>query len=413
LLLELQGDLTFTKKLVLKEHHLYGSSRLGVKTHKRVLLRKEFSISGFSESGEVVEEEVIDSFVYSVNENYFCRTLGLKQFEMVNHLGNVLATVLDRKTGVFDMGADTLMYYKADVVSAKAYYPFGKPMLSYNNTDFSYAYSFNGMERDDETGLTDFGARLYKEDYGQFLSFDPAFLSFPSESNYLFAGNSPIKFIDLKGNFKYPAGESAKYKQEYPILTKYLENQIYNDVINSPRIMSGLMKYGKFTEQQIKEALTWGNNSSIEISISNLGNSDGLCLSGQAHCHPGGVTGSFALGEEFVKQMENATEENKQASLLALVSTILHEYVHVGDFNNRQTCEQERPKSLDGILYDIGAQFEYYVWGMDIGNSSPTNKSDTNSNNTCNFDSYIEDANKVIKNSANSSVNPNTIPTSN
>src|SRR5690606_591066 len=98
-------------------------SRLGVKTHKRVLLRKEFSISGFEETGEYIIDETLDSFVYESSNTYFCRTLGFKQYEMVNHLGNVLATVLDRKTGVFDPEEDTLMYYTADVVTAKVYYP--------------------------------------------------------------------------------------------------------------------------------------------------------------------------------------------------------------------------------------------------------------------------------------------------
>ncbi|MCZ2130495.1 MAG: hypothetical protein LC109_09535, partial [Bacteroidia bacterium] len=75
LLSALSGDLLFTKKFVLNEHHLYGSSRLGVKTHKRVLLRKEFSISGFEEDGTYIVDEVTDSLVYVASSEYFCRVL--------------------------------------------------------------------------------------------------------------------------------------------------------------------------------------------------------------------------------------------------------------------------------------------------------------------------------------------------
>lgn len=203
LLLELQGDLTFTKKLVLKEHHLYGSSRLGVKTHKRVLLHKEFSISGFSEGGEVVEDEIIDSLVYVTNENYFCRTLGLKQFEMTNHLGNVLATVLDRKTGVFDMGADTLMYYKADVVSATMYYPFGLAMQKYSNSEFSYKYKHQGQESDDEVygegNAYFYSYRMSDARYGRFWSVDPIGFVFPHNSSYAYSENSTIAFVEWEG----------------------------------------------------------------------------------------------------------------------------------------------------------------------------------------------------------------------
>ncbi len=52
--------------------------------------------------------------------------LALKQYELSNHLGNVLATVSDRKTPVIVSSAVT--GYKADVVSAQYYYPFGSTM---------------------------------------------------------------------------------------------------------------------------------------------------------------------------------------------------------------------------------------------------------------------------------------------
>ncbi|MCO5254179.1 MAG: RHS repeat-associated core domain-containing protein [Bacteroidetes bacterium] len=227
LLTALGADLQFTKKFVLNEHHLYGSSRLGVKTHKRVLLQKEFSISGFEETGEIIVDEVTDSLVYVRSEVYFCRVLAQKQYEMSNHLGNVLATVLDRRTGVFDETEDTVMYYEADVVSAKAYYPFGKAMMSYSNPEFSFAYAFNGMERDDETDLTNFGARFYNGDYGKFLSVDPLVHSFPFQTPYCYAANQPIWAIDKNGEVKVivvtrelqPDGSYANYKAEFEVLT--------------------------------------------------------------------------------------------------------------------------------------------------------------------------------------------------
>ncbi|MCZ2129251.1 MAG: hypothetical protein LC109_03190 [Bacteroidia bacterium] len=204
LLTALGADLQFTKKFVLNEHHLYGSSRLGVKTHKRVLLRKEFSISGFEEDGTYITDEVTDSLVYVKSEEYFYRVLAQKQYEMSNHLGNVLATVLDRKTGVFDEGADTLMYYVADVVSATLYYPFGSSMMSYSNEEFGYKYSFNGMEKDDEVKgegnsyTTDY--RMLDTRLGRWYSIDPVFYKFPHINPYNNNLNNPIYYLDSRGD---------------------------------------------------------------------------------------------------------------------------------------------------------------------------------------------------------------------
>ncbi|RXK85276.1 hypothetical protein [Filimonas effusa] len=75
-------------------------------------------------------------------------TRGEKFFELSNHLGNVLATVSDRKTAVSGNGA-TVDYYNADVVAAQDYYPFGMLMPSRNYNAAGYRYGFNGQEKSD------------------------------------------------------------------------------------------------------------------------------------------------------------------------------------------------------------------------------------------------------------------------
>ncbi len=201
LLTALSGDLLFAQKLVLNEHHLYGSSRLGVKTHKRVLLRKEFSISGFEEDGTYITDEVTDSLVYVRSEVYFCRVLAQKQYEMSNHLGNVLATVLDRRTGVFDEGADTLMYYVADVVSATLYYPFGSPIASRAYASGEYRYGWQNQERVDEISGSGnhYTAEHWEVDTrtGRRWNIDPVIK--PWQSGYSILSNNPIVMVDPDG----------------------------------------------------------------------------------------------------------------------------------------------------------------------------------------------------------------------
>jgi len=66
-----------------------------------------------------------------------------------------------------------------------------------------YRYGFNGKENDREWGaggLTqDYGFRLYNPALAKFLSVDPLGSEYPYYTPYQFAGNTPIKFIDLDG----------------------------------------------------------------------------------------------------------------------------------------------------------------------------------------------------------------------
>jgi len=114
----------------------------------------------------------------------------------------VLVTVSDKKIGV-DANADGVIdYYNADVISAQDYFPFGQvmPGRQYGNKG---RYLFNGKEQDAEVkgagNQYDYGFRIYDPRLGRFLSVDPLTPSYPHYTPYQFAGNNPIKFIDLDG----------------------------------------------------------------------------------------------------------------------------------------------------------------------------------------------------------------------
>jgi len=87
-----------------KEIDLYGSSRLGV-----------YNVDVDVQNCSPAPQEI------------FTFTRGKKLFELTNHLGNVLATVSDRKMQHSADGT-TVAYYTADVTNAHHYYPFGMVM---------------------------------------------------------------------------------------------------------------------------------------------------------------------------------------------------------------------------------------------------------------------------------------------
>ncbi|OMP74609.1 RHS repeat domain-containing protein, partial [[Flexibacter] sp. ATCC 35208] len=176
------GDLSQT------EAHLYGSSRLGMAT--------------MSVNVQDTTPDVVTNITGLGTGKNIIFTRGKKFFELTNHLGNVLATVSDRKIQVSGNGT-TIDYYNADVVSAQDYYPFGmiQPGRSYNAG--GYRYGFNGKENDNEVkgegNEQDYGMRVYDPRVGRFLSVDPITTKYPFLTPYQFASNSPILCVDVDG----------------------------------------------------------------------------------------------------------------------------------------------------------------------------------------------------------------------
>ncbi len=66
-----------------------------------------------------------------------------------------------------------------------------------------YRYGFNGKENDNEVkgegNQQDYGMRVYDGRLGKFLSKDPLSFKFPFYSPYHFAGDNPIRNLDLDG----------------------------------------------------------------------------------------------------------------------------------------------------------------------------------------------------------------------
>ena len=152
---------------LLEEQPLYGSSRLG-------------SYKG----GRLVGE----------------RRLGLKHYELSNHLDNVLAVISDNITL---SATETL----AKTLSTTDYHPFGLQMEGRTFNFEKVRYGFQKQEKDDEISgegkHIDFKFRGYDPRIGRFWSVDPLAPKFVWNSPYAFAANSPIAFMELEGAETY------------------------------------------------------------------------------------------------------------------------------------------------------------------------------------------------------------------
>ena len=93
-------------------------------------------------------------------------------YNYVDHLGNVKLSYRKNSAGVLE------------ILEENNYYPFGLRHTGYNNTiarNPSYRYKYNGKELQ-ETGMYDYGARMYMPDIGRWGVVDPLASVMPSWS---------------------------------------------------------------------------------------------------------------------------------------------------------------------------------------------------------------------------------------
>jgi RHS repeat-associated protein len=171
-------------KLYWREQHLYGSSRLGM----------------WQPNADVTADTAQTAWSW----------IGRKEYELNNHLGNVMATITDKRLQ-HTSNSTSVDYYNADVATAQDYYAFGglMPGRQYTFTNAgNYRYGFNGKESDNDVGKgtgnqQDYGMRIYDPRVGRFLSVDPLHKKFPFYTPYSYTGNKPIWALDLDGNEEY------------------------------------------------------------------------------------------------------------------------------------------------------------------------------------------------------------------
>ncbi len=195
----------------LKELPIYGSSRLGV---YRVL------------NGDLQNDR--NKLI-----------LGRREYELANHLGNVLATVSDVKLPA------------VKVLSFTDYYAFGGAMPG-RSGGANYRYGFNTQEKSPELAEGHYTAEFWEYDarIGRRWNLDP--VDQISESNYSVNGNNPLFYLDPNGDCKDCPREEIK------------KDGLTDDQIDA--IPEGAYGAITITAQRVANPIPEGYNSHSQVS---------------------------------------------------------------------------------------------------------------------------------------------------
>jgi RHS repeat-associated protein len=277
----------------------------------------------------------------------------LHEYTIKDHLGNARITYTDANND----GTITV----SDMKQINHYYPFGMNMEgNWNGLNGSNKYQYNEKELNSDFGLNwnDYGARFYDAAIGRWNAVDALSEIYKSTSAYTYVSNNPVRFIDINGLFRWP----AEYYTKYPILTAYLQKNIQKDILNSPAIMNGLLKHsgGHLTRQKVIEAVTFGSGPKLLITKT-PGNSSVFKEDPHGFYRIGEK--EIDINERLAMQLENASENDRQAALIAIFKTILHETAHYGDYFDGQNFINDFGNNVE-----VGNAFDDDVfWGDNKG----------------------------------------------
>ncbi len=214
----------------------------------------------------------------------------------------------------------------------------------------------NGTEKDNEIkgeGNTyDFGARILDARVGRWLTIDPMSSRYASESPYVFSGNSPILYNDQGGKFKVPKNIQEKYPL-FTIINANLGKLITSDII----LQENLIHYGHYKD--LNEILeVYGNDTGPLVTAEPDGVAEGSTTFSRftefgfptEEAPLENVTTNDlivnvsrakvkSLERKFKKLQNPELSDSKRQKLMSslekdihhIVTTLLHEGVHVGD----------------------------------------------------------------------------------
>ncbi len=214
------------------EKHLFGSSRLGV-------MNVQVNLLGSAGTAPYTQTN-------------WTHKIGQRNYELSNHLGNVLAVISDKPVPHTTNGT-THDYYMADIRQSTDYSGFGVQLSGRNflKTGISkdYRRGFQGQEEDDELkgegNSVNYTYRMHDPRLGRFFAVDPLAKDYHWYSPYTFSGNEVIAKIELEG--LEPA--------DYLLTTKNIGRSLI--AVSQAKGQEGQKYYWRLVSNPSKTSMTW------------------------------------------------------------------------------------------------------------------------------------------------------------
>lgn len=228
------------------------------------------------------------------------------------------------------------------------------------------------LNHEDNTGVHD-SVRNYLE--GQLQNQDSTVTSYPQEAvqyaqEIVRAGRNG-SLISASPLVKYPDDVANQYKEDYPNFTEFLKNEIIK-IKNDNEVIEALTQIGILSEEDIIEALTWGEGPEIRITPLSSTN----VMLGRYNPTP--------IGEDEANFGPNVIEINSytvdllEADLESNIPTydlktlkffiaivILHELTHYADFHYNGYAFQQLGVET-GFLFEDNLLHDFNVYGEEI-----------------------------------------------
>ena len=155
-------------------------------------------LDGFQYESQTASSPFILKFVPTA-EGYYNFENNKYIYSYTDHLGNVRLSYTQNGSG-------------PEIIEENNFYPFGMKHEGYNALagNPAYKYQYNGKELQQETGWSDYGARMYMSDIARWGVIDPLAETSRRFSPYNYALNNPVSFIDPDGRRAMtPMGEPS------------------------------------------------------------------------------------------------------------------------------------------------------------------------------------------------------------
>lgn len=167
-------------------NYIYGAD--GVKIKKTYGTKVTAYLNGFQYENDLLQ------FIPTL-EGYYDFIKNAYIYNYTDHLGNVRLSYYKNSAGVLTIDTES------------NYYPFGLKHEGYNENQSTatFNYKYNGKELQ-ETGMYDYGARMYMPDIGRWGVVDPLAEMYRRYSPYNYTVNNPINFTDPDGRWVKGAG---------------------------------------------------------------------------------------------------------------------------------------------------------------------------------------------------------------